>query len=289
MQRLIILLCSTMFVLIACHKSSQNQYETTEGGLHYVYRDKSHSDIAPQPGNKLLLDVKYFDEKDSLLFNSQDISPRFIMDFDKPETPGATINDAFAMMHEGDSLSVLINAYKFYLGAGQVEELKKIDSTKMLRFELRLKKILSPEVVKKELEKQDKVLKDEEEYLLQDFLTKNYPDAKPTKSGLYYIETTTGEGPLIAKTNTVAIHYTATYINGEPINSTYQRNDPLVFQVSDPNVWPCLAEAVQYMRKGGKATIVAPSKLAAGENGDKDMHIAPRKTIVFDLEVIGYK
>ncbi len=289
MQRLIILLCSTMFVLIACHKSSQNQYETTEGGLQYVYRDKSHSDIAPQPGNKLLLDVKYFDEKDSLLFNSQDISPRFIMDFDKPETPGATINDAFAMMHEGDSLSVLINAYKFYLGAGQVEELKKIDSTKMLRFELRLKKILSPEVVKKELEKQDKVLKDEEEYLLQDFLTKNYPDAKPTKSGLYYIETTTGEGPLIAKTNTVAIHYTATYINGEPIYSTYQRNDPLVFQVSDPNVWPCLAEAVQYMRKGGKATIIAPSKLAAGENGDKDMHIAPRKTIVFDLEVIGYK
>ncbi len=289
MQRLIILLCSTMFALSACHKSSQNQYETTEGGLQYVYRDKSHSDIAPQPGNKLLLDVKYFDEKDSLLFNSQDISPRFIMDFDKPETPGATINDAFAMMHEGDSLSVLINAYKFYLGAGQVEELKKIDSTKMLRFELRLKKILSPEVVKKELEKQDKVLKDEEEYLLQDFLTKNYPDAKPTKSGLYYIETTTGEGPLIAKTNTVAIHYTATYINGEPIYSTYQRNDPLVFQVSDPNVWPCLAEAVQYMRKGGKATIIAPSKLAAGENGDKDMHIAPRKTIVFDLEVIGYK
>jgi FKBP-type peptidyl-prolyl cis-trans isomerase len=278
-----------MFALSACHKSSQNQYETTEGGLQYVYRDKSHSDIAPQPGNKLLLDVKYFDEKDSLLFNSQDISPRFIMDFDKPETPGATINDAFAMMHEGDSLSVLINAYKFYLGAGQVEELKKIDSTKMLRFELRLKKILSPEVVKKELEKQDKVLKDEEEYLLQDFLTKNYPDAKPTKSGLYYIETTTGEGPLIAKTNTVAIHYTATYINGEPIYSTYQRNDPLVFQVSDPNVWPCLAEAVQYMRKGGKATIIAPSKLAAGENGDKDMHIAPRKTIVFDLEVIGYK
>ena len=289
MQRLIILLCSTMFALSACHKSSQNQYETTEGGLQYVYRDKSHFDIAPQPGNKLLLDVKYFDEKDSLLFNSQDISPRFIMDFDKPETPGATINDAFAMMHEGDSLSVLINAYKFYLGAGQVEELKKIDSTKMLRFELRLKKILSPEVVKKELEKQDKVLKDEEEYLLQDFLTKNYPDAKPTKSGLYYIETTTGEGPLIAKTNTVAIHYTATYINGEPIYSTYQRNDPLVFQVSDPNVWPCLAEAVQYMRKGGKATIIAPSKLAAGENGDKDMHIAPRKTIVFDLEVIGYK
>lgn len=289
MQKLILVMCTAMFALSACHKSSQNQYETTEGGLQYLYCDKSHSDIVPQLGNKLLLDVKYFDENDSLLFNSQDISSRFIMDFDKPETPGATINDAFAMMHEGDSLSVLINAYKFYLGAGQVQELKKIDTTKTLRFELRLKKILSPEVIEKELKKQDKILKEEEEFLLQEFITKHYPDAKPTQSGLYYIETTIGEGPLIAKNNTVAIHYTATYINGEPIYSTYQRNDPLVFEVADPNVWPCLAEAVQYMRKGGKATIIAPSKLAAGENGDKQMNIAPRKTIIFDLEVIAYK
>lgn len=289
MQKLILVVCTAMFALSACHKSSQEQYETTEGGLHYLYRDKSNSDIALQLGNKLHLDVKYFDENDSLLFNSQDISSRFIMDFDKPEIPGATINDAFAMMHEGDSLSVLINAYKFYLGAGQVQELKKIDTTQTLRFELRLKKILSPEIVEKELKKQDKILKEEEEFLLQEFISKYYPDAKPTQSGLYYMETTKGEGPLIAKNNAVAMHYTAIYINGEPIYSTYQRNDPLVFEVADKNVWPCLAEAVQYMRKGGKATIIAPSKLAAGENGDKKMNIAPRKTIIFDLEVIAYK
>ena len=289
MQKIILAVCSVVFALSACHNSSQNKYETTDGGLQYLYREKSESDVTPQAGNKLLLDVKYFDEKDSLIFNSQDISSRFIMDFDKPETPGATINDAFSMMHEGDSMSVLINAYKFYLGAGQLQELKKIDSTKTLRFELRLIKILSPDVIEKEIEKQAKLLKEEEEYLLQEFIAKQYPDAKPTQSGLYFIETTAGEGPLITKNNTVAIHYTATYINGEPIYSTYQRNDPLVFEVADPNVWPCLAEAVQHMRKGGRATIIAPSKLAAGENGDKQLKIPPRKTVIFDLEVVAYK
>ncbi len=289
MQKIILAVCSVVFALSACHNSSQNKYETTDGGLQYLYREKSESNVTPQAGNKLLLDVKYFDEKDSLIFNSQDISSRFIMDFDKPETPGATINDAFSMMHEGDSMSVLINAYKFYLGAGQLQELKKIDSTKTLRFELRLIKILSPDVIEKEIEKQAKLLKEEEEYLLQEFIAKQYPDAKPTQSGLYFIETTAGEGPLITKNNTVAIHYTATYINGEPIYSTYQRNDPLVFEVADPNVWPCLAEAVQHMRKGEKATIIAPSKLAAGENGDKQLKIPPRKTVIFDLEVVAYK
>ncbi|MBO7054478.1 MAG: FKBP-type peptidyl-prolyl cis-trans isomerase [Bacteroidales bacterium] len=278
-----------IFVFCSCSQQKQEQYEQTEGGLYFLYRDKSDSELLPQDGNKLHLDVKYFNDKDSLLFNSQDITSQFIMDFFQPTAHGATINDALAMMHEGDSISFKINAYTFFLNAGQTAILPKISKEEFLRFEIRLKKILSPEIVEKEIAQRDQELKDEEEFLLDDFLTKNYPDIKPTKSGLYFIETAEGEGPTITKDKQVAIHYTATYINGEPIYSTYQKNNPLVFAVSDPNVWPCLSEAVQYMKKGGKATIIAESKLAAGERGDKGLKIPPRKTIIFDLEVIAYK
>ena len=288
MQKLI-LVCLSVLTIFGCESKKEVEYTTTEGGLKYLYHEKSDSELFPQDGNKLLLDVKYFNGQDSLLFNSQDISSRFIMDFFPPETSGASINDAFAMMHEGDSMSFLINAYNFYLGAGQTKMLTKVSKDEQLRFEVRLKKILSPEIVEKEIAEKEQELKDEEEYLLQDFLTNNYPDLKPTKSGLYFIETREGEGPKVTKNNKVAIHYTATYINGEPIYSTYQRNDPLIFDVTDPNVWPCLAEAVQYMNKGSKATIIAVSKLAAGEHGDKGLRIPPRKTIIFDLEVIGVK
>ena len=278
-----------IFVFCSCTQQKQEQYEQTEGGLLFLYRDKSDSELLPQDGNKLHLDVKYFNDKDSLLFNSQDITSQFIMDFFQPTAHGATINDALAMMHEGDSMSFKINAYTFFLNAGQTAILSKISKEEFLRFEIRLKKILSPEIVEKEIAQRDQEMKDEEEYLLEDFLSKNYPNIKPTKSGLYFIETAEGEGPTITKDKQVAIHYTATYINGEPIYSTYQKNNPLVFAVSDPNVWPCLSEAVQYMKKGGKATIIAESKLAAGERGDKGLKIPPRKTIIFDLEVIAYK
>ncbi|MCQ2960323.1 MAG: FKBP-type peptidyl-prolyl cis-trans isomerase [Bacteroidales bacterium] len=285
-----IILCATL-LMFGCNNSSSKKenYDTTEAGLSYLYREKSSSDLLPQDGNKLLVNVKYYDSKDSLLFNSEDYSSRFIMDFFPPVAAGTTINDAFAMMHEGDSISFRINAYNFFLAAGQKQMLSKITKTDTLRFEIRLKKILSPDIIEKEIAQKDKELKDEEEYLLADFLKNNYPELKPTKSGLYFIETQEGEGPQITKNNKVAIHYTATYINGEPIYSTYQKNDPLVFEVADPLVWPCLAEAVQYMKKGSKATIIAPSKLAAGERGDKSLKIAPRKTIIFDLELIAYK
>ena len=288
-MRKYIIACLSLLTIFGCDRTKNIEYSTTDGGLLYFYHEKSDSELIPQDGNKLLLDVKYFNENDSLLFNSQDISPRFIMDFFPPATTGASINDAFAMMHEGDSMSFLINAYNFYLGAGQTSMLHKVSKTEKLRFEVRLKKILSPEIVEKEIAEKEQELKDEEEYLLQDFLTNNYPDIKPTKSGLYFIETREGEGPKVTKNNKVAIHYTATYINGEPIYSTYQRNDPLIFDVTDPNVWPCLAEAVQYMNKGSKATIIAVSKLAAGEHGDKGLRIPPRKTIIFDLDLVGSK
>lgn len=283
---------SIIISLIVCLTFSctkKNTYQTNEHGLTYKYIVKSDSTLSPQEGNKLVLDVSYFDSKDSLLFNSQDISPKFIMDFIKPSAEGSTINDALAMMHEGDSMSFLINAYEFYLFAGQTKKLKEISQTENLRFEIKLQKILSPEIVQKEQEKKMEELKNEEEELLKEYIANNYPDLKPTKSGLYFIETREGEGPTVSKNNKVAIHYTATYINGEPIYSTYQKNDPLIFDVADPLVWPCLAESVLYMKKGSKATCIAVSKLAAGENGDKAMHIAPRKTIIFDIELIAFK
>ncbi|MCQ2607409.1 MAG: FKBP-type peptidyl-prolyl cis-trans isomerase [Bacteroidales bacterium] len=283
---------SILISIITCFTISckeKNEYKTTEHGLTYKYIVKSDSTLLPQEGNKLALDVCYYDSNDSLLFNSQDISSKFIMDFTKPTAEGSTINDALAMMHEGDSMSFLINAYEFYLFAGQTKKLKDVSRTENLRFEIKLKKILSPEIVQKEQEKKMEELKNEEEELLKEFLENNYPDLQPTKSGLYFVETREGEGPTVGKSNKVAIHYTATYINGEPIYSTYQKNDPLIFDVADPLVWPCLAESVLYMKKGSKATCIAVSKLAAGENGDKAMHIAPRKTIIFDIELIAFK
>ena len=72
---------SSLLTISGGDRTKNIEYSTTDGGLLYLYHEKSDSELLPQDGNKLLLDVKYFNENDSLLFNSQDISPRFIMDF----------------------------------------------------------------------------------------------------------------------------------------------------------------------------------------------------------------
>jgi FKBP-type peptidyl-prolyl cis-trans isomerase len=274
----------------ACSSENSKKYESTENGLEYKYCVKSESNKKPQSGDKLLLKVRFYNEKDTLLWDSREISSRFIMDFVQPQSPGNTVNDAYAMMHEGDSMSFLINARQFYSAADPKSPMiQKFRDDEKLRFQIKLEKIYSPSEFEEEAKKVIKPLCEEEKMLLEDYIEKQYPEAKPTQSGLYIIHTKQGAGKQVNNQDEVAIHYRATYINGELIYTTYAKADPLIFRVNDPFVWPCLAELVKTMKKGGKAVCVSPSKLAAGEYGDKKLRIPPCKSIIFEVELVGIK
>lgn len=274
----------------ACSSEPTTKYESTEHGLEYLYCVKSESNKQPQTGDKLLLKVRFFNEKDTLLWDSREISSRFIMDYVQPKTPGATVNDAYALMHEGDSMSFLINARKFYSAADpQSPMIKKFREDEKLRFQIKLEKIYSQKEFEEEAKQVIKPLCEEEKMLLTDYIEKQYPDTKPTQSGVYIIQTKNGTGKSVTDTSEVAIHYRATYINGELIYTSYAKADPLIFKVNDPFVWPCLAEVVKTMKKGGKAVCVSPSNMAAGEYGDKKLRIPPCKSIIFEVELVVVK
>lgn len=292
MKKIFLLFFVSIITLFSCSKLTDS-YSVTNSGLEYKYREESNSGKYPKSGQKLLLRVKFYKqsdkpEHDTLLWDSREISSRFIMDFIAPTVKGATVNDAYAMMQEGDSISFLINAFQFYSAVDPKSQmLKRFTKDDKLRFEVRLVKIFSNQAFKNESEKIIKDLCQTEKELFADYISKNYPDARPSKSGLYIIETKKGFGRLINKNDEVAIHYKATYINGEPIYSTYKKNNPLVFKVNDSLVWPCLAETVQTMKKGGKSICIAPSFLAAGKYGDAK--IPPCKSIIFEIELVAYK
>lgn len=279
-----------VLLFAACSSENKSKYSTTEHGLEYTYCVKSDSVKLPQTGDKLLLKIRFFNEKDSLMWDSREISSRFIMDFIKPTNPGATINDAYAMMHEGDSLSFLINARQFYSAADSKSPMiQKFRDNEKLRFQVKLEKIYSQEEFEEEAKQVIKPLCEEENMLLSDYIEKQYPDAKPTQSGIYIIHTKKGAGKSVSDTAEVAIHYRATYINGELLYTSYAKADPLIFKVNDPFVWPCLAEVVKTMKKGGKAVCVSPSNMAAGEYGDKKLRIPPCKSIIFEVELVVVK
>lgn len=284
----LVIACVLSFCLHSCFDKKNDYISMSDAGFEYKYRIESKSQKFPQEDSTLLfLQIRMFNERDSLLFDSRSISSPFKEFFRNPAPADEPLQHVYAMMQEGDSMSFLFNARDYYRRINpQNSFIDSFAEYEKLRFEIKLEKIFTEDEILSSFAKQMAEKKLEEEFLLAEYIERNYPAAVPTESGMYFIQERQGSGACAKPNNTIIAHYTVSYINGEPLYSTYTKVDPLKVQVNDPLLFPCLTEGLQKMRKGGRAIIIAPSKIAAGEKGDKAIGIAPYKTLIFDVELV---
>jgi len=141
---------------------------------------------------------------------------------------------------------------------------------------------------KKKAEAKKAAAKNAESSLLKKYLKDNKITAKPTASGLYYIEKVAGTGPMAAAGKKVSVQYTGTLLNGKKFDSSRDHDGkPYEFELGKGNVVKGWDEGIAMMRKGGKAILIVPSSLGYGE---KDMgNIPPYSPLVFDVELVDVK
>lgn len=120
---------------------------------------------------------------------------------------------------------------------------------------------------------------DKELALLNEYLIENDIDASPTSSGIYYIETLLGTGPEVNGGDQVKVKYKGTFLDGEEFDSGVITIFVGVGQVIEG--WD---EGINYMREGGKATLIIPSSMAYKEYGQND--IPGYTTLIFEVEVM---
>lgn len=109
-----------------------------------------------------------------------------------------------------------------------------------------------------------------------------------TDSGLYYKIEKEGSGPKPEKGQQVSVHYTGMFTDHKVFDSSYNRNEPLVFPVGVGQVISGWDEGLQLLNKGNKARFVIPSHLAYGSRGAGGV-IPPDATLIFDVELIDIK
>ena len=111
-----------------------------------------------------------------------------------------------------------------------------------------------------------------------------------TASGLQFIDTTIGEGPVATKGQSVTVHYTGwLYNNGEQgakFDSSKDRKDPFVFHLGAGMVIRGWDEGVAGMKVGGARTLIIPAALGYGARGAGGV-IPPNATLKFDVELLG--
>jgi FKBP-type peptidyl-prolyl cis-trans isomerase len=104
-----------------------------------------------------------------------------------------------------------------------------------------------------------------------------------TESGLQYIVITDADGVKPKPTDEVTVHYRGTLIDGSEFDSSYSRNAPTSFGVSQ--VIPGWTEGLQLMSVGSKFLFVIPYELGYGERGAGGS-IGPYETLIFEVELL---
>jgi FKBP-type peptidyl-prolyl cis-trans isomerase len=104
-----------------------------------------------------------------------------------------------------------------------------------------------------------------------------------TASGVQYVMTVKGDGPMPKPADVVKVHYEGRLLDGTVFDSSYARNDPATFGVGQ--VIPGWQEALQLMPVGSKFEVWIPSDLAYGAQGAGGA-IGPHETLNFTIELL---
>ncbi len=115
-------------------------------------------------------------------------------------------------------------------------------------------------------------------------ISKQFFNAHHQPSGLMYVERAPGHGPTPNVGALVAVNYVGRFLDGTQFDSSYDRGQPLTFEVGLGRVIKGWDEALLTMKEGEKRTLIIPYWLAYGDSSQGK--IPARATLVFDVELV---
>ena len=301
---------AALLVMGACKNSPYPGYELAENGVYAQFYKHDENGVKPKEGDIVKISLIYKNSKDSILFDSKNNNPsgtRFIEFQLTKSTFKGSFEDALSMMSVGDSASFKISADSVYLKTFGAKSLPVyVEAGSMLTFEATLDKVKTKDEVDKErkqkMEEQKamaEMRKNEEPKAFAKYLDDNKIKAKPTASGLYYLEKTKGKGAKPTKGSMVKVNYTGRLLDGTVFDTSDEATaksaglfderrpyEPIEFALGAGQVIPGWDEGIALMSAGTKAQLIIPSAIAYGENGAGP--IPPYSPLVFDVELVSF-
>ena len=284
---LAVALAWTTLMMVSCQSGNKEKFpgfNKTESGLYYKFYEKGTDTATPKIGEYLDV-VMLYGTDDSVLFDS-----RKLPELEQMQIPmiapvfQGDIYEGLAMMHPGDSASFIMPADSVWFKLFKMRmKPPGMDSVEYLTFDVKLNEILSADTVRAREEVKRQRAMEKEAVDRAEYVAKNYPDAKPTESGLYYIRTKKGKGKKPQAGDKVQVNYTGKFLDGTVFDSSKDRGKPIEFTIGKGQVIPGWDEGISMMRKGEEGVLIIPSNLAYGQGRGR---IPPYSTLVFDVELV---
>jgi FKBP-type peptidyl-prolyl cis-trans isomerase FkpA len=276
-------------------------FKKGEAGLLYnIVVDKDGPTI--KDGDFLSVEAIEKTDADSVLLNTYEQGHPALM-LMQPGHGKGDVTSAIKFLSEGDSAIVKVNIDSIAVKGQQRPPIKG----KYIVFYLKVDKViakgnLNDQVFKGRIDDYVKSLteqiKKHEPMAINKYVTDNKLKLTTTPSGLGYVITKQGDGPKPAPGDTVAVYYTGRFLTGKvfetnvkdvAVKEKLQINPmnpykPIRFPIGAPGMIAGWNEAIPMLNKGSKATLVLPSSLAYGAQGNQ---MIPGFTpLVFEVELV---
>lgn len=286
-QALFLMAIAALF-MTSCDNSHPG-FKKSDTGVYYqiLSHDANAPAIKADSGMFFKLSMSY-GTVDSLIFDANQTSEIFELPYTEPMFKG-DINDALALLSVGDSAVFIIKADSFFLKTAQSPEVPELfKENNDLYFWVNVHEILTMEQLEavrlEELEER----KAQELADLAVFLSKNYPDAVPTSTGMFIIENKLGKGKKPIDGDILTFDFSVSLLNGEVLYDSKQAGRPMEATKGQAFDTEGFSEGLNTMRVGDDFTMVVPSKLAFGEQGRQGL-IPPYTALVYTANLTSVK
>ena len=272
------------FLPVYSCNTDNSGYKISETGLKYKYLKKNSTGINIKISDYVEIKLVYTNSKDSVLFNSNEISNTIKMQV-KKSNYNSSFEEALLMLRTGEHALFKIQADLFFLKTKKTKIPQWVKKGELLTFNIELIKVLDSNEIKKEQEAQNQRKLLAENKNIEQYIKDNNIKVKAFYSGLFYIEKDEGKGQQAKLGDILEVHYIGKFIDGRVFDSSISRNETFMFKLGNSEVIAGWEEGFSKMKKGGKAKFIIPSQLAYGKKGYSKI-IPPYSTLVFDVELI---
>ena len=298
-----LLFCACSFVLHAQNKKKSSKTKTkptptlstTSSGLQYKIIKDSVGIIYPETGGFITFWFEIKNDKDSTI-DSQFADPNPV----GIPTPEAiykpSIEEGFWLLTEGDSAVFLLNADSLYTKTFHRPLPPGISSGSTLNMIVRMSKVYTKKfvdsvMVSQEKQQQNQMVEESVVYqndsiAIQNYLTKNKLKGQATIGGAYVIKLKENKATdiFIGAGDTIQTTYVGKLlIEGTEFDKS-PAGDYFTFVVGQGQVIKGWDQGFQKLKRGEKALLIIPSRLAYGSRGAGGS-IPPNAPLVFEVEV----
>jgi FKBP-type peptidyl-prolyl cis-trans isomerase len=263
-------------------------------GVYYV-EEKAGAGRQIQKGDFIKMDFTVMTIGENKVFSTLDRKEPISFEFGQPfDTKG--LDEGIGQMKKGSKAKIVVPSS---MGFGEKGR-KGMNGNEIIApyspviYEVEILDIQTKAQHEKEVKDKESQAKAEassaeakEPILIQKYMKEKSLTAKPTASGMYYIERVKGKGIKATAGKKVSVHYTGRLLDGTVFDSSLDRKPvkPFDFTLGAGQVIQGWDEGIAMMNEGGKAILIIPSKLGYGSSGSGGV-IKPFSPLVFDVELV---